>query len=79
VQAANAAPSRLHLKVEPGSLALKLKLAALELLGFEGPALIVASGGIVSIVQPALAVVLVLPAWSVDLTWKLCTPSASPL
>ncbi len=59
MQAAKAPPSRLHWKLEPASLALKLKLAALVLLGLAGPALIVVSGGAVSSVKLRVAVELV--------------------
>jgi hypothetical protein len=51
VQPANAAPSRLHWNVEPVSLDEKLKLGLVELLGFAGLAVIVVSGGVVSIVH----------------------------
>jgi hypothetical protein len=44
MQAANAAPSRLHSKVE-GVLALKANAAAVELVGLAGWLLIVVSGG----------------------------------
>jgi len=48
VQAAKAAPSSEHWKVEGLSLDVKPKLALVELLGLVGLELIVVSGGVVS-------------------------------
>jgi hypothetical protein len=76
VQAAKAAPSSAHWKVAPASL-VKLKLAALLLLGSVGEAVIVAVGPAVAIVHVKLAAAPVLPAASVAFTWKVCEPSAT--
>ncbi len=47
----NGAPSRLHAIVAPGSFDIKLKLALVLLVSAGGFAVIVVSGGVVSIVQ----------------------------
>jgi hypothetical protein len=81
VQAAKAAPSRAHWKLEPPSLEVKPKLALELVLKAGGPAVMVVFGGAVSagdwIVQVWLAGVgSVLPAGSVARTWKVWEPSA---
>ena len=76
VHALNAAPSRRHSKVAPPSGEAKVKLAAVEFVGFAGFVEIVVSGPTVTIVQLKVAVLPVLPAGSVALTWKLWGPSA---
>jgi hypothetical protein len=78
VQVLKGAASRAHWKLAPASEP-KLKLALAEFVVPLGPAVIDAVGAVVSIVQVRLAVVLVLPAASVALTWKVCEPSARPL
>jgi hypothetical protein len=76
VQALKAAASSAHWKVAPAS-ELKEKLALAEVVAPLGPAVIVTLGGVVSIVQVRLTGVLVLPAASLALTWKVWEPSAS--
>jgi hypothetical protein len=76
-QLAKAAPSSAHWKVEPVSVAVKEKLALVDVVGLAGFAVIVVSGAAVSIVQVLDAAAPVLPAASVALTWKVCEPSAS--
>jgi hypothetical protein len=80
VQGANAAPSRLHSKVE-GVLALKANDAAVELFGLAGcVSIVVSGGGADSTVQVKLAgVASVFPVVSVARTSKVCEPSASPV
>jgi hypothetical protein len=51
VQVAKAAPSRLHWKVDPPSVEVKLKLGAVELLAAGGADVIVVSGAVRSIVH----------------------------
>jgi adenine deaminase len=71
-QAAKALPSRLHVKVLPASVAVKLKLALVLLVSADGLAVIVVSGDVTSIVQVKLAgVASVLPSVSVARTWKV--------
>ena len=71
--------SRLHAKVEPDSVAVKLNEAELLLTEPEGPAVIVVSGAMVSLVQVRLAgVASTFPAASVARTWKVCDPLAKP-
>jgi hypothetical protein len=68
-QAAKALPSKLHAKVLPALVAVKLKLAPELLVGTGGLEVIVVSGAVVSIVQVKLAGVgSVLPAVSVART-----------
>ena len=50
-QVAKTAPSRLHWKVLPPLLDVKEKLADAELVGLPGPAVIVVSGAVRSIVH----------------------------
>src|SRR3954451_1735288 len=70
--------SSLHLKVEPGSFDLNLKVGVRSLVLPLGAAVIVVSGRVVSIVQASVAGVgSVLPTWSVAWTEKVCWPSAS--
>ena len=78
VQPANAAPSRLHWKVEPDSLEEKLKLGLVELLGFAGLDVIVVSGGVVSIVHVYVAATPTFPIASVARTANVWLPAASP-
>ena len=49
-QDANAAASTRHSNVEPASVAVKENVGVLSLVGPDGPAVIVVSGGVVSIV-----------------------------
>jgi hypothetical protein len=78
VQVLNGAPSSAHWNAAPAS-ELKEKLAAAEVVVPVGLAVIVTTGGVESIVQVRLTGVLVLPAASLALTWKVCEPSASAL
>src|SRR5919109_1974541 len=79
-QAANAAPSREHWKVEPGSLEEKSKVAPVAVVsdaGALGP--IEVLGGVASIVQAYEAGLgSWFPAGSTARAWKVCAPSASP-
>ena len=50
VQEANAAASTRHWKVEPASVAVNENVGVLSLVGPEGPAVMVVSGGVVSTV-----------------------------
>ena len=69
MQAAKAAPSSLHSKLEPASVEVKLKLAEVEFVGSEGPTVIVVSGAVRSTVHGWLAgVASVFPAGSVART-----------
>jgi len=80
VQAANAAPSRRHSKVDPASVDVKLKLAEVAFVGFAGVAVIVVLGAARSIVHVYVAgVASVLPAGSMARTLKVWLPAASPL
>ena len=63
-QEANVAPSRLHSKVEPGSVAARPKLGFGSFDRDDGLEVIDVLGGTVSIVQPKLVVVPGLPARS---------------
>jgi hypothetical protein len=79
--------SSLHWKVEPLSVALKPRLALVEVVVAGGLEVIVVLGAVVSpggttasTVQLRVAgVASVLPAVSVALTEKVCEPTASPL
>jgi hypothetical protein len=80
VQAAKAAPSRLHSKLESASVEVKLKLGAVEFVGLAGPDVIVVSGAVRSIAQVWLAgVASVFPAGSVARTWKVWLPAVKPV
>jgi hypothetical protein len=80
VQVAKAAPSRLHWKLEPASLELKLKLGPVTLDGFVGADVIVVSGAVRSTVHVWLAgVPSVFPAGSVARTWKVWLPAVKPV
>jgi hypothetical protein len=80
VHAVNAAPSRLHWNVEPGSVAEKSNVAPVAVVraaGCEGPMLV--SGGVASIVQAyESGVPSRFPAGSTARTWNVCAPSARP-
>ena len=77
MQAAKAAPSRLHWKVDPASVDVKLKLGAVTFDGFAGADVIVVSGGVRSTVQVWFAGVgSVFPIVSVARTWKVWLPAA---
>jgi hypothetical protein len=83
VQAVKVAPSSEHWKLEPASVEVNEKLALVDVVGFVGFAVIVVSGGVVSV---ALIVQLELagdgsglPAASVARTWNVCPPTARPL
>src|SRR5439155_9287733 len=66
-----------HSKLEPGSLALKLKLGVVSLDGLAGPESRVVLGAVTSIVQVTLAgLPSVLPDGSVARTSNVCVPSA---
>ena len=79
----NAAPSREHSKVLLPSVEVKLNEGFGLLLGFDGEAVIVVSGGVVSgmvIVHEKLAgVASLLPAASAAFTWKVWLPLPSPV
>ena len=76
MQAAKAAPSRLHWKFEPDSLELKLKLGPFTFDGFEGAEVIVVSGAVRSTVQAWFAGIgSVFPIVSVARTWKVWLPA----
>jgi hypothetical protein len=80
LQAANAPSSSEHWKVEPGSLAVKLKLALVLEVCAGGDAVIVVSGADVSTVHPCEAGVLsALPAASIARTAKECVPGPRPV
>jgi hypothetical protein len=68
--------------VEPASLAERVKVALVSMVGSIGPESIVVSGGVLSTawtVQPKLAGVgSTLPAASVARTSKVCGPTARP-
>jgi hypothetical protein len=77
VQAANAAPSRLHVNVTPLSVSVKASDALVCVVGAPGPLVTSGGGGaVVSIVQVELVAVPVLPAASVALTLNVWLPSA---
>lgn len=79
-QVAKAPPSRLHWKVEPASLAVKLKFAEVEFVGCAGAEPIVVFGAVVSIVHVYVAAeASTLPARSTARTWKVWLPCARPL
>ena len=69
-------PSSWHWKVEPVFELVNEKLALVWLVGLAGCAVIVTVGGVVSIVQVALALP-VFPAVSVAVTVKVWLPAAS--
>ena len=72
MQEENVALSRLHAKVLPVSVEVKLKLALVLLVEPAGPAVIVVSGAVISIVHVKLAGVgSVFPAASVACTWNV--------
>jgi len=73
-----AAASSWHWKVEPVFELVKLKVAEVRFVGLSGCAVIVTVGGVVSIVQFAVALP-VLPAGSVAVTVKVCAPAARPV
>ena len=80
VQLAQAPLSRAHSKRLPDSVALKVKLASVALVGLLGPLPMVVSGGVRSMRQLWLAGIgSVLPAASVARTRKLWLPSPSPV
>ena len=70
-------PSSWHWKLDPVSVDVKEKLAEVEIEGFAGCEVIDVSGAIVSFVQLQLAGVGSVPAPLIDLTEKVCGPSAS--
>jgi hypothetical protein len=79
VHAVKGAPSRAHSNVDPVSLAEKMNVAVVMLVGWSGRESMVVSGGVVSawIVQANVAGVgSVFPAGSVARTWKVRDPSA---
>ena len=63
----------------PSALPVNWKVAVLLLLTAVGLAVIVVSGGTVSITQVNEAIAPVLPALSIARTRKVCAPSARPL
>src|SRR5207249_6335171 len=78
VQELQLPPSMRHSKVEPGSLALKLKLGVVSLEGLAGPLSTAVLGAVKSIAQVRLAgLASVLPAVSVARTSSVWLPSAS--
>ena len=73
-----AAPaSSLQRKVEPAWFEVKEKLAVVRVVGFGGAAVMVAVGGVRSIVQAKEAGADALPAVSVAVTEKVWLPAAS--
>ena len=70
VQALKAAPSKLQVKVDPPTVAVKLKLAEVLDTVPVGPAVIVVSGARL-IVQFRLAGVGSVMPWAVAATWKV--------
>jgi hypothetical protein len=74
-----AAPSKLQVKVDPPIVDVKLKLA--EVLDTEpvGPAVIVVSGGAITVQVRLVGVASIFPAVSVARTWKVCDPLARPV
>jgi hypothetical protein len=80
VQSAKAAPSSLHSNVDPASVDVKLKPAAVWFVGFAGPAVMVVFGGVRSIVQLYVAGVgSAFPTASSARTRKVRAPSERPL
>ena len=75
VQALKAVPSRLQVKVDPTTVAVKLKLADVVFTVPVGPAVIVVSGARL-IVHVRLAGVGSVMPWAVAATWKVCDPLA---
>jgi class 3 adenylate cyclase len=79
VHGLNPPPSSSHSKVDPGSVAVKEKLAAAEELGLIGDDVMVVFGAPVSTVQVYVAgVSSTFPATSVARTLKVWEPSAKP-
>lgn len=86
MQEPNAAPSRAHWKVEPGSFDENVNVALVLVVAEGGPESIVVSGGVVSggpeptvqIHAAGVGSVLAGFAASVARTRKLCSPSTSP-
>ena len=70
MQALKAAPSRLQVKVDPVTVAVKLKLADVVMTVPDGPAVMVVSGAR-SMVQVRTAGVGSVRPWAVAATWKL--------
>ena len=80
MQAAKAAPSSLHSKLEPASVEVKLKLGPVTFDGLGGPEVIVVSGAPRSIVHVWLAAVRsVFPAGSIARTWNVWLPAVKPV
>ena len=79
MQALNAAPSKLHAKVDPVWVDVKLKLAEVLLTVPVGPAVIVVSGRAETVQVWLAGVASTLPAVSVARTWKVCDPFANAL
>jgi hypothetical protein len=78
VQLLQLPPSTRHSKLEPGSLALNVKVGVVSLDGSAGPESMVVFGAVRSIVQVKLAGdASVLPAGSVARTSNVCVPSLS--
>ena len=76
-QAANAWESKRHLKVEPDSLDVNVKVGVLSVVGPEGPELIVVWGGTVSTVKDRETIWLSFPGASIAFTEKLWAPFVS--
>ncbi len=80
MQGPKPAPSRLHSKLEPASVDVKLKLAEVEFVAAGGADVIVVSGAVRSTVHVWLAgVASVFPAGSVARTWKVWLPAVKPV
>lgn len=77
VQAVKAAPSKLQVKVDPVTVAVKLKLADVLDTVPVGPAVIDVSGARLT-VQVRLAGVGSVTPWAIAATWKVCDPFAKP-
>ena len=79
MQAAKAPPSRLHWKLDPASVEVKLKLAEVEFVTAGGADVIVVSGAVKSIVHVWLAgTASMFPAESIARTWNVWLPAVEP-
>jgi hypothetical protein len=79
VQLEKPPPSSWHWNVLPPSVDVKLKLAAVEFVGFVGLAVMVVFGAVASIVHVKLAGEgSVFPAVSTALTWNVWLPAVRP-
>ena len=76
MQVLKAAPSRLHVKVEPLIVEVNWKVAVVDVTVPLGPEVIVVSGGTTTVQLWLAGVASTLPAVSVACTWKVCAPPA---